>query len=97
MVNPSLTRKSKQTVLYDEQIQVIVEVTGSRRDPNLQQELGVEFIHVCDFIIGVVVLQFPAMKMTIYVAGNLRIDCPKQEQQEGRSSLLERACARGLG
>ena len=37
------------------------------------------------------------LTMTIYVACNLRIDCPKQEQQEGRSSLLECACARGLG
>ena len=37
------------------------------------------------------------LQSILYVAGNLRIDCPKQEQQEGRSSLLERACARGLG
>ena len=27
--------------------------------------------------------------MTIYVAGDLSIDCPKQEQREDRSSLLE--------
>ena len=32
---------------------------------SIQQELGVEFINVCDLIKGVVVLQFPAMKMII--------------------------------